>query len=411
MAHMIKFLIGGSPCTHWSIAKTKGRETTASGEGWELFKNFLIASKKFAPDFFLYENNKSVTKGIKGQISYELNAPLQYINSALVSAQNRERFYCHNFGDVPQPADRGIILQDILGADESGVAYKLADPKAIADRQKGECLRASYYKSGTRNFEKKITSGRGYQSVPVRIGTIESKGKNQAAYDSKPYRVYSPQGKSVALQGEAGGVGAKTGLYAVPYDVAMFQQPRGFNKGGIKYDKAPTLTANGSYEHNNLLIEPHTGKPCPIYKVVGGMVEIKGKAYPINLPDGYYTIRKLTVTECCRLQTLPDDYCRAVSATQAYKGLGNGWTAEVIIHLLSYALRGVSKNVPITVLSMYDGIGTGRYCFDMLGYRNISYYAYEIDKFAMKVAMSNYPDIIQCGDAYGVREAGWALGV
>lgn len=37
---MIKLLIGGSPCTYWSIAKTKNRETEASGAGWELFKNF-----------------------------------------------------------------------------------------------------------------------------------------------------------------------------------------------------------------------------------------------------------------------------------------------------------------------------------------------------------------------------------
>lgn len=58
---------------------------------------------------------------------------------------------------------------------------------------------------------------------------------------------------------------------------------------------------------------------------------------------------------------------------------------------------------------MYDGIGTGRYCFDKLGYRNAKYYAYEIDKYAMKVAMSNYPDIIQCSDAFRVREAEWRL--
>lgn len=100
---MLKFLIGGSPCTHWSIAQSKDRETTAEGKGWELFRNYLIAKEKFNPDFFLYENNKSAAPAIKDQISVELGAPLQYINSALVSAQNRQRFYCHNFGDVPQP--------------------------------------------------------------------------------------------------------------------------------------------------------------------------------------------------------------------------------------------------------------------------------------------------------------------
>lgn len=59
---MIKLLIGGSPCTHWSIAKVKGREIAPKGEGWELFKNFWIAREKYKPDYFLYENNKSMNR-------------------------------------------------------------------------------------------------------------------------------------------------------------------------------------------------------------------------------------------------------------------------------------------------------------------------------------------------------------
>ena len=55
----MKILIGGSPCTHWSIAQTKNRETEASGIGWELFLNYRIARDKYYPDYFLYENNKS----------------------------------------------------------------------------------------------------------------------------------------------------------------------------------------------------------------------------------------------------------------------------------------------------------------------------------------------------------------
>ena len=57
----MKILIGGSPCTHWSIAQTKNRETEASGIGWELFLNYRIARDKYQPDFFLYENNKSMS--------------------------------------------------------------------------------------------------------------------------------------------------------------------------------------------------------------------------------------------------------------------------------------------------------------------------------------------------------------
>lgn len=146
-----------------------------------------------------------------------------------------------------------------------------------------------------------------------------------------------------------------------------------------------------------------------VYEVKNGYITIKEKQYAVNLPDGFYIIRKLTVTECCRLQTLPDDYCRVVSNAQAYKGLGNGWTAEVIIHILSGALKNIPKHEKIVVLSMYDGIGTGRYCLDKMGFKNVEYHAYEIDKYAMEVAKSNYPDIIYHGDAFGVRSENWSL--
>ena len=56
---------------------------------------------------------------------------------------------------------------------------------------------------------------------------------------------------------------------------------------------------------------------------------------------------------------------------------------------------------------MYDGIGTGRYCLDKMGYRNIRYYATEIDKNAIKIASHNYPDIMEFGDAFQVREDWW----
>lgn len=84
----MKILIGGSPCTHWSIAQTKNRETEASGIGWELFLNYRIARDKYQPDFFLYENNKSMSPAIRAQITAELGVEPVLINSALVSAQN-----------------------------------------------------------------------------------------------------------------------------------------------------------------------------------------------------------------------------------------------------------------------------------------------------------------------------------
>lgn len=127
----MKLLLGGSPCTHWSIARTKNRETEPEGLGWELFKNYLIALEKFKPDFFLYENNKSMAPAIRAQITRELGVEPILINSTLVSAQNRQRLYWTNIPGVEQPEDRGMLLRDIL---ESGLPL----------REKAYCLKAQY---------------------------------------------------------------------------------------------------------------------------------------------------------------------------------------------------------------------------------------------------------------------------
>ena len=92
----MKLLLGGSPCTHWSIAQTRNRETQPEGLGWELFRNYLIARERYGPDFYLYENNKSMAPAIRAQITAELGVEPILINSALVSAQSRQRLYWTN---------------------------------------------------------------------------------------------------------------------------------------------------------------------------------------------------------------------------------------------------------------------------------------------------------------------------
>lgn len=460
---MIKILIGGSPCTYWSVAQKKGREVEAEGLGWELFRNYLIAKEKFKPDFFPYENNKSAAQPIKDQISHELGVDLMHINSALVSAQNRQRFYAFNW-NVDQPADRGIMLKDILETATSEKGYELRAPAVgVGCRNRREDDGKLYRRFETSGIEKAnaLTTVQTDSMVaePIRIGTIENSAKKQS-HDSKQYRVYSPEGKATTLCGEGGGLGAKTGLYAAPvrvgtmpnadgevtggqahriYDASgkavalcarpngggpetgLYAYPAGEAQGaawrgrddGSAYEvrtdgKANALTASG--HQSRLVVTNQNGEDLPVYEVVNGEIEIKGKKYPIKLPDGYYVIRKLTPTECERLQTLPDGYTSAVSATQRYRGLGNGWTAEVIIHILAGALKDVPRDEEIVVLSMYDGIGTGRYCLDKMGFTNVTYYAYEIDKPAMTVALSNYPNIIQLGDAFDLRRDDWELG-
>ena len=399
----IKLLIGGSPCTNWSIAQTNNRETKAEGIGWELFKNYLIAKEKFKPDFFLYENNKSASQAIKDQIAKELGVDVDpmvrftYINSALVSAQNRQRFYVTNFGDIEQPEDRGILLKDILETgntvhDKSPTQtaqsanpaassqVMMVQPVNVTPDGKSQTIKAQYQRTSARNICcYDSTYGATGVAEPVRVGDLPNQeGKISG---SQATRIYDIEGKSVNLVANGGGQGAKTGLYAIPIEFE---------------DGIPTKAVSCA-----------DGKTYTVYKVVDGLITIKEKEYSIKLQDGYYIIRKLTVRECARLQTMPDDYCKAVSNSQAYKALGNGWTAEVIIHLLNHALKDVPRDEEIVVLSMYDGIATGRYCLEKMGFTNVKYHAYEIDKYPIQIALDNYPDIIEHGDAFTVREDDW----
>ena len=425
---MIKLLIGGSPCTYWSIAQKNGRETEAEGMGWELFKNYLIAKEKFKPDYFLYENNKSAAQAIKDQISYELGVDLMHINSALVSAQNRRRFYAFNW-KVDQPEDRGIVLRDIL---ESGVV----------DREKSYPLLVSHQGNARDYFKKQHAQvifeptripeyGVTDKSRPV-TASYAYKGDGEGSLVSEAFpdnpnkqvRDYVAEPVRIGDIGTYENVGeCETIQKAIPKLVDKFGYvPEKFNAYNLAEieDKSPTLSTGSmvtsscattifDYPHEPIWMD-WDKKQRPVYEVKNGLITIKGKQYPIKLADGYYIIRKLTPVECERLQTLPDGYTRAVSNAQRYKGLGNGWTAEVIIHILNGVLKDVPRDEEIVVLSMYDGIGTGSYCLDKMGFTNVKYFAYEIDKYAKQVAMSNYPDIIQMGDAFDLRHPDWTIG-
>lgn len=404
--------IGGSPCTYWSIAQTSNRETEPSGMGWELFENYLIALEKFKPNFFLYENNKSMSAAIRAEITKRFGFEPVCINSSKLSAQNRQRLYwcgkrnpdgTYSRVDVEQPEDRGILLRDIL---ETGVAF----------REKGYTLKANYSKASVVNGVSGGHFPAPMAAEPDRIGTIES-GTSGSDWDSKQYRVYSPDGKSVTPCGQGGGVGAKTGLYAVPTNCDVVVT--GNNIRCQRRDKKHS-TVQGSHvsfedsksqtmspSHIPQIIESARGKTFPVYEVRNGLITIKGKQYPIKLADGFYIIRKLTVTECKRLQTVPEWYVFPVSDSQAYKMLGNGWTVDVIAHIMSH-FDGITTE-PVDVLSMYDGMACGHIALDKLGAHISRYCASEIDKYAIKTACHNFPGIEQIGDAFQVREPNWKV--
>lgn len=569
------FVIGGSPCTFWSIAQQPGkRETEAHGMGWDLFQQYVRAIKEAEPKYFIYENNKSMAPAIRESISGAFGFEPICINSALVSAQNRQRLYwvgirnedgTYRKADIEQPEDRGILLKDIL---ESGwdltsndksfcltARYQGAVPWNTIERAqrtmiaepvplnmtkdgKSQCIRATCYKDGIRNMvgnnvdkktcvaepichvipqevsvrkyscdldelkkllrnnknktNKEIAEALGKPitmvehwfrsdksfSVPdadiwfdlkallgitttefddyvtvfeTKEGTFD---KNNRCYDTngkmstlmtgKSDNIIEPVAEpvSVSLQvvgkkkrnadgewersyiartdGKASTLTFAENRRMVAEPIAGRMVGRRINEDGHRDDynkdvecvqrfevnknpdktnclttvqkdnmvadpvevrgmnyelaevydkdegvvarldmpkchdiltrvygvkgKSPTITAMGGGN-----VEPKvfsnidtvkSKTETPIYEVKDGKITIKGRQYPIKLADGFYIIRKLTVTECKRLQTVPDDYDMSViSNTQAYRCLGNGWTVEVIAHLIKGALK------------------------------------------------------------------------
>ena len=255
----IDLLLGGSPCTNWSITKKEGRELTASGTGWELFSFYVKALQKFEPKYFLYENVKSMSPTIREEITRALGVEPILINSGLVSAQNRERLYWTNIQGIGQPKDKGIALGDIL---EHGRAWI----------EKAYTLRASH-------------------------------------------------------------------------------GPHGGPSSVLRSIKTP-----GKFSFNGVAESAETGdrQAAAAYEVRSGYVTIKGERYPLELPDGNYRFRKLTKAESCRLQTLPDNYCKSVSDAQACKAVGNGWTVDVIAHILGHIRKGDCYSMKALVMTAQD---------------------------------------------------------
>lgn len=370
----IDFLIGGSPCTYWSIAQTKNRETVASGMGWELFSQYVRALHEAKPKYFIYENNKSMSKQIRASIDDAFGFEAVLINSALVSAQNRQRLYwvgkrnedgTYSKVNVEQPADRGILLKDVLDSavardltsndksytltasydgacawntierhQRTMVAEPLVATKCVAEWGRMYCGQPQHYEARTDGKTNTLTSVGKDNRVAEPINDICQVGAmprpDGEISTSAGFRIYSAEAKGRCLCANGGGAGAKTGLYAIPYSIEFDDEGK------------PIKTVNAD------------GKEITIYEVRDGKITIKGKQYPIKLKDGYYIIRKLTVSECKRLQTVPEWYEFPVSNSQAYKMLGNGWTCEVICHLINSCFK--PADVLLGQIGLWGGV-------------------------------------------------------
>lgn len=283
-------LIGGSPCQDLSIAK-KGREGLAGARSG-LFYQYLRILRESKPKYFILENVKSMTTESRDTISKELGCEPIMLDASLVSAQSRKRLFWTNIPVVGLPADRGILLKDIL-QDASVDERMVKNGKAYT-------LTASY--SGA-ILDHSVKT---HQRTMV-IGHI---GKTNAQAN----RVYSAEGKSVTLSANGGGLGAKTGLYKIGREIG-----RRLNKDGKREDK-PNIPITRR-------LETRGDDKCGTLTAT-----IKD-----NLVVGEGVIRKLTPIECERLQGLPDNYTEGISNTQRYKCLGNAFNVDVIKFILSFA--------------------------------------------------------------------------
>ncbi len=239
-------LIGGSPCTYWSISQKPGRrEKTCEGLGWELFSQYIRAWKESGVKYYLYENNASMSKDIRAAITEAFGHEPLEINSALVSAQTRKRLYWTNIPGACVPEDRGITQSDIV---ESGFVDR---PKSLCAARRN----AGYW--GTMSYLCRRYWGKSF-GQPVFEGDPAKLKDLRALYDSNP-RFTDDEARATGC-----------------------------------------------------------------------------------------TIRPMTVTEYERLQTLPDGYTSKAckSRTQCIEAIGNGWTVNVIAHLIS-GLADVEKDEPV----------------------------------------------------------------
>lgn len=249
----IDIVMGGFPCQSWSVAGLQQGDRDSRGQMFWVMLDIMKHVMECNPNAKYLMENVRMSNAFEKYITYHTERALPnvnkyLINSSLVSAQNRKRFYWTNIEGVQQPKDRGIVLKDILEDD-------------LNDRTKSHCLDANYFKGG-----------------------------NLKSYFEKHRRKLVFGARMVGRR----------------------------------------LDASGTRKDND--------KSIPIKQMIEVRDDDKTNCLSTVTKDCILvenmSWRKLTCLEAERLQTVPDGYTEGVSNTQRYKMLGNGWTVDVIAHIL-----------------------------------------------------------------------------
>ena len=381
----IDLVLAGSPCQGFSFA---GKQLAFDDPRSALFFEFIRLLKAIKPKYFLLENVRMkqqyidvITQQVsecypdhEGNDLFDSKIEPILINSALLSAQSRQRLYWTNIPGITQPADRGIVLKDIL-EDEVEEHY-LAGKNLLENYQGGNQLNPNYKSQANTIHDKNKKSGvicagthgyaNGYvETKPKQVGKVKDGGQGN--------RIYSTDGKSSTLSAQSGGTAGNgnTLIETKPKQVGIASDINGHDILKRVYSpegKSPTLNTMGGGNRepkvaveNRIVVDPERKRLIIAEANEKGYTIIEdGDCFDINYPNSKtrrgrkmkykcnaltpsaqeymhfkdLTWRKLTPLECERLQTVPDNYTASVSNTQRYKMLGNGWTVEVICHIL-----------------------------------------------------------------------------
>ena len=318
----IDLVLAGSPCQGFSFA---GKQLAFDDPRSALFFEFVKILKEVKPKYFLLENvrmKKEFLNIITEQVSNcypEIPFGIEpiLINSSLLSAQSRQRYYWTNIPGIQQPQEKGIVLRDILetreieGLSEKAIAYM----NRGSEKYTGTKTRAEHYIKHESKKSNTLTANM-YKGVPYGVIAVDKPVQVGEAVDINGHdilkRVYSQDGKSPTLNACTGGnrePKVVCGRYVGRYKVDGVRQD---HKGSVAGKTKQMLELRRDQKTNNLST------------VQKDNVLVKDNVY----------WRKLTPLECERLQTVPDNYTNHVSNTQRYKMLGNGWTVDVICHIL-----------------------------------------------------------------------------
>lgn len=369
-------IIGGSPCQGFSFA---GKQLAFDDPRSKLFFEMTDIIRHYNPQFKLLENVKMKKEFLDIITDFMDCGEPHFINSALVSAQSRQRYYWYNW-DAPDPVDRGILLKDVIERNPEDIVV-MSDKFVARNKNHGCLITEDKTKASSLSAMEHVKNGRQGDYLMVDrdksraiIASIGRTTEREYFQKNQGQLVLTNQSmiKGGRIVGRRLDENGKRDDYNMDIDIEQMleireddkagclttvrkdsvlvqQYPRGRNPGFTKeMDKSPTLTSN-SFEQNIKIGEPiriGTASDIKGHDYNKRIYSTEGKSPTSNACSGGnlepkvssdgFVYRKLTPVECERLQTLPDNYTEGVSNTQRYKMLGNGWTKDVIAHLFSH---------------------------------------------------------------------------